>query len=215
MEHERSKLLKMPSTIAVAVQRKAGHRPLSSITSTEPDDAPGSGDGSTVNDIQEANLGEADAGFQLRAERGGDGPGRTYTMTYTAVDGSENTSQTRVFVVVPHDLAGRTEPLNLSVQENLLGTLVSWNPVDGATAYSVIRGKVRGLRLAGDVIDLGTVTCVRSSSSQTSTNGQEDDEIPALGEVFFYLVSYNDGRDSGYGTATATKPRVIASGGCE
>jgi len=62
---------------------------------------------------------------------------------------------------------------------------------------------------------LGTVTCIRSASSQTSTTGQEDSEIPAVGEAYFYLAEYNDGRDSGFGSASAAKPRISTAGGCE
>jgi HYR domain-containing protein len=188
---------------------------LFSIISSEPDDAPGAGDGNTSNDVQGADFGTTDTSFQLRAERGGSDSGRTYAATYTAVDESGNTSQARAFVVVPHDIGGSTEPLDLSVQESLTGTLLHWDSIAGATTYSVIRGNVRSLQLAGDVIDLGTVSCVRSGSSQSSTIGQEDGEIPLPGEAFFYLASYNDGRDSGYGSASAAKPRVSTAGGCE
>jgi hypothetical protein len=181
---------------------------LASIASTEPDDVPAPGDGNTSSDIQGADPGTPDSIFQLRAERDGNGTGRTYTVTYTAVDGSGNSSQAHAFVVVPHDLGGTTEPLDLSVQEALTGTRLSWNAVAGATFYTVIRGNVRSLQLAGDFIDLGAVSCVRPSSALTSTSGQEDDEIPARGEAFFYLASYNDGRDSGYGSASAAKPRI-------
>ena len=59
---------------------------LTSITSSEPDDAPGSSDGHTQNDIQGATPGTADFEFQLRAESDRNGPGRTYTVTYTGTD---------------------------------------------------------------------------------------------------------------------------------
>ncbi len=50
----------------------------------------------------------------------------------------------------------------------------------------------------------------------TSTLGQEDAEVPAVGEVFFYAVAYhNGGSSSSYGAASATKPRVTGVGGCE
>lgn len=74
---------------------------LTAITSSEPDDATGSGDGSTVNDIQGAVLGTPDTTFLLRAERGGTGEGRIYTVTYTAMDGSGNTTSASVEVLVP------------------------------------------------------------------------------------------------------------------
>src|SRR5207245_1679246 len=55
---------------------------LLSVTSSEPDDAPGDGDGRTTGDIGDATAGTPDAEIQLRAERSGDGPGRTYELTY-------------------------------------------------------------------------------------------------------------------------------------
>jgi hypothetical protein len=85
----------------------------------------------------------------------------------------------------------------------------------GALSYRVIRGNVTSLSEAGDFIDLGTVSCIQPSFAATSTQGHEDVEVPPLGEAFFYLVAYSDGRDSGYGTDTATKPRVKTGGGCE
>ena len=89
-----------------------------------------------------------------------------------------------------------------------------WNPVPGVSRYEVIRGTVASLHEDGDFIDLGTVSCIEPDSAATSTQGHEDAEIPPLGEVYFYFVAYNDGQDSGYGSDTATKPRVKTSGGC-
>src|SRR5262249_8598667 len=59
---------------------------LSSITSSEPDDDPGGGDGHTSDDIQDAVVGSADMSFALRAERDASGSGRVYTATYSAID---------------------------------------------------------------------------------------------------------------------------------
>jgi len=73
---------------------------LTSITSSEPDDAPGPSDGQTLNDIQGASFGTPDFNFQLRAESDRDGHGRTYTVTYTGTDdfGSSVVSTATVFV---------------------------------------------------------------------------------------------------------------------
>jgi hypothetical protein len=73
---------------------------LKSITSSEADN--GLGDGDQPNDIQEAAFNTADADFKLRAERAGNGPGRIYTVTYEAVDGSGNTKDVSATVTVPH-----------------------------------------------------------------------------------------------------------------
>jgi hypothetical protein len=70
------------------------------VTSSEPDN--GLGDGDTVQDVQGAAFGTADVAFQVRAERAGGGSGRTYSIVYTAEDGSGNTTPANVAVDVPH-----------------------------------------------------------------------------------------------------------------
>ncbi|HEU5182450.1 MAG TPA: MopE-related protein [Candidatus Polarisedimenticolia bacterium] len=73
---------------------------LLSVTSDEPDDAPGPSDGHTINDIQGAALGTADFQFQVRAESDRNGDGRTYTVTYQATDSSGATASASATVVV-------------------------------------------------------------------------------------------------------------------
>jgi N-acetylneuraminic acid mutarotase len=188
---------------------------LTSVTTSEPDDVPGGADGSTTADIQGAQVGTLDFDFQLRAERDGGGQGRAYRITYTAIDGSGNQSSASSIVFVPHDLGGSAEPLLMSAGEDATGMVLTWSPVPGASTYQVLRGNVGSLNDAGAFIDLGAVSCVQPASGTTSTQGNEDAENPPLGGAFFYLVAYNDGRDSGYGSDTATKPRVKTGGGCE
>ena len=53
--------------------------------------------------VEGADYGTADVDFQLRAERSGKGNGRTYEITYEAVDASGNSSTVTVYVEVPHD----------------------------------------------------------------------------------------------------------------
>jgi hypothetical protein len=188
---------------------------LTSVTSSEPDDAPGGGDGNTTSDIQGVQPGTASFGFQLRAERDAAGEGRTYKVTYAAIDSSGNQSSTSSIVFVPHDQNGTSEPLFISAQYGASGTFLQWPPVQGATSYRAIRGSVSSLQGSGEFIDLGTVACIQAGSPSTDTQAEPDAEIPPVGEAFFYLVSYNDGQDSGYGSDTATKPRVKTGGGCE
>jgi hypothetical protein len=76
---------------------------LVAVLSSEPDDAPGDDDGHTTQDIDGADLGTADAAIRLRAERASPGPGRTYTLRYSAVDASGNTRDESVLVRVPLD----------------------------------------------------------------------------------------------------------------
>jgi hypothetical protein len=74
---------------------------LVAITSSDPDD--GTGDGTTLDDIQGAAFGTPDTSFLLRAERSGSTPGgRVYTIVYRVIDGSGNASTATAFVRVPH-----------------------------------------------------------------------------------------------------------------
>lgn len=54
-------------------------------------------------DIGGAELGTDDREFELRADRKGSGSGRTYTITYSAMDASGNEATAVTTVMVPHD----------------------------------------------------------------------------------------------------------------
>jgi hypothetical protein len=136
-------------------------------------------------------------------------------VTYSAVDASGNSASATSIVFVPHDQGGVTEPLMLSVEEGAGGTLLKWDAVPGALSYRVVRGSVGSIAEADAFIDLGTVVCIQPESAATSTRGHEDAEVPLPGQAFFYVAAYNDGTDSGFGTETATKPRVATGGECE
>jgi len=59
------------------------------------------------------------------------------------------------------------------------------------------------------------VLCLESGSTDRSTaGGAEDADTPEPGRAFFYLVEYEDGAQSAYGTESADKPRVPGSGAC-
>ncbi len=73
---------------------------LISVTSNEPDDARGMGDGATINDIVIIDS----FTFEFRSERAGAGSGRIYTITYQATDASGNSAQTVVTVTVRHNM---------------------------------------------------------------------------------------------------------------
>jgi uncharacterized protein len=70
---------------------------LVSVTSNEPDNAAGGGDGNTTNDIV---ILDQDS-FRLRAERDETGSGRVYTVTYRAADACDNTTTESATVTVP------------------------------------------------------------------------------------------------------------------
>ncbi len=186
---------------------------LLSVTSSEPDDAPGIGDGNTTDDIQDASLGTPDFQVLLRAERDADSPGRTYTIAYQVSDHSGNAAFATTVVMVPHDMGQGVEPLNL-VMEDSSSTVLIWGPVDGARHYDIIRGDLASLRVDGSNIDLGQVVCIAADTTATTTTGYEDTAIPEPGQVFFYAVQYNDGtQDSSYGSESAGRPRVVPPGG--
>ncbi len=77
---------------------------LFSVESSEPDNT--KGDGNTVDDIQDDDLGTADECFKLRSERMGGGDGRKYTVIYQGKDESNNVAYDTVCVRVPHDQSG-------------------------------------------------------------------------------------------------------------
>lgn len=74
---------------------------LISATSNEPDN--GTGDGNTVDDIQDDDIGTDDRMVSLRAERKGNGDGRIYTLLYRVTDASGNSTEAAAHVYVPHD----------------------------------------------------------------------------------------------------------------
>lgn len=74
---------------------------LDSVTSSEPDNGPGSGN--TTGDIRGVEAGTDDRALLLRAERAGSGSGRVYTVIGSVTDAAGNSTQGVTQVVVPHD----------------------------------------------------------------------------------------------------------------
>lgn len=151
--------------------------------------------------------------FQLRAERG-DAAGRAYTFTYTAADNRSNVTMVSAVVFVPYDPSGVTDPLEVRVSESAVGTQVSWGAVPAARFYNVVRGSVRNLRDVGTAIALGALACVAEGTTATDTEGMEDTATPTIGDIFFYLVEYDDGRPSSFGTESSMKEYLADAGLC-
>jgi hypothetical protein len=78
---------------------------LLQASSSEPDDAPGLGDGATTGDIVTQPI-HACGLVRLRAERAGGGPGRVYRLVCVTVDRSGNAATAGTVVVVPSSLPG-------------------------------------------------------------------------------------------------------------
>jgi hypothetical protein len=75
----------VPITVSLNPECDVESIVLDSVVSNEPDN--GQGDGNTVNDVQGVSAGIADFEFEVRAERCGNGSGRTYTAHYSYCGG--------------------------------------------------------------------------------------------------------------------------------
>jgi len=207
----------VPVSAAVTATDNCGSPELRlvSVTSSEPDDAKGGGDGHTSGDIQGALIDTADLSFELRAERSGRGNGRVYEVVYQVTDVAGTTVLATARAVVPHSQGGVIEPVDLTLHESAVGTMTSWEDVAGATFYHVVRGDLGSIRLDGSSLDLGTVNCIESGSLDNSTQGGEDPTLPPAGAAFFYLVEFHDGwRYSTYGSESVGWPRLVTGETC-
>ena len=192
---------------------------LVSITSSEPDDAPGDGDGRTTGDITGSDLGTSDAEVWLRAERSSSGTGRTYQLTYTATDASGHSASALVLVTVPRDLGQGPDPLSIGLEHSAVsGTAhIYWTRVDGALGYDLITGDVASLRMTADRISLGTVRVPARLTTTLAWDEPATAPSPQSGKAIFYLLQYRDDHGaSGFGSESVPLPRQPESceGGC-
>jgi N-acetylneuraminic acid mutarotase len=192
---------------------------LRSVASSEPDDAPGMGDGNTTGDIQSADLGTADGEVDLRAERNGSGPGRIYTLMYRAADASGNATPALAVVAVPHDQGQGPEPLLMRLELDGTPGMVRlyWPATPGAMGYDVISGDLSQVRVENGTLRLGDVRVLARGTTVTSLSEDAASIMPPMGTAFFYLIQPRlDRGGMGYGTESAPWPRLPASceGGC-
>jgi hypothetical protein len=212
----------VPVHVQVAAQDLCGpvtQIVLSSVVSSEPDDAAGFTDGATANDIQGAGLGTLDTDLLLRAERDSVGPGRVYTLTYEATDGAGNVSSGVAVVTVPHDQGQGPEPLLMRVEPGGTPGMVRlyWPAVPGAVGYDVISGALSRIVVQNGTLSLGPVEVLARGTTDTEVSEGAMGVIPSTGECVFYLVQSRTAlRGVGYGTESAPWPRVPSScdGGC-
>lgn len=87
-------------TFTDALSRAAAYA-LVAAASSEPDN--GLGDGDTAGDVSGFVVGSQALAGSLRAERGGGGSGRVYTLGYRGLDVAGNAAECRTTVLVPHD----------------------------------------------------------------------------------------------------------------
>jgi hypothetical protein len=192
---------------------------LVSVTSSEPDDAPGTGDGNTTGDIAGADLGTADTDVDLRAERNGSGTGRVYQMTYRAVDASGNSTPAFAVVTVPHDQGSGPEPLLMRLEPDRTPGMVRiyWAGIPAAIGYDVISGDLSQAKVENGQLSLGAVRVLARGTTETLLTEDSNGVMPATGTAIFYLVqSHTDRGGGGYGTESAPWPRVpaLCDGGC-
>jgi hypothetical protein len=197
---------------------------LESILSSDPDDEPGTGDGSTVGDIQGAELETADTGVLLRAERSGTRPERTYTISLRVEDEAGHATRAAKVVSVVHDLGALPEPLRVDLVAGNPGSgnphqpavLMSWPAVPGATGYDLLRGDLQDWRRVSGEIVLWQPT-VLARGLQSAQFQDSDTAVPPLGRAWYYLVQAQTSfGPTGYGTESAIWPRRAdgCAGGC-
>ena len=186
---------------------------LESVTSSELDDAPGSDDGDTINDIQFADIGTADTDIDLRAEAAASGPGRVYTMLYSATDAANHTAYYADHAFVPRDDSTWTDSVSLMMIATEAGTLAEWTDAAGGTV-SLIRGNLHALRATGGAVGLGPVSCIEADSADSTTLGFEDTELPGSDRAFFYLVDHFNGTSRSLGTSSMGNLRAASFGTC-
>jgi hypothetical protein len=87
--------------------------------------------------------------------------------------------------------------------------LESSNPV--ASAYDFIRGDLGSLSEGAEGVSLGNVTCLENDSPDADTvGGNEDPDLPAPGEGFFYLSRFSAPPGPGsYGGSSANRDRSV------
>ncbi len=192
---------------------------LVAASSDEPDDSPGTGDGTTTGDIAGADIGSGDADILLRAERLAEGGGRIYDLAYRTIDASGNATLRRLSVTVPQDQGQGPDPLSLRLEP--FGpdarAQISWPAVAGASAYDVIAGDLGGIRAEAGTLRLGAVRVLARGTTSTTLTEEAGAIAPSPGAALFYLVQFRGPEGpSGFGTASAPLPRspTYCDGGC-
>jgi len=181
---------------------------LAAVASSEPDDAPGEGDGHTIGDTPGAYPAPPVGEVLLRAEREGAGTGRVYTLTPVATDNSGRVGSAVARVIVPHQQGGATEPVQLEVEPAALHWALATTPI----SYNVLRGDLFDVSSQGSFTVIEGAACLARGITDTTLSGPGVEETPARGRAYFYLVEYFDGANSGYGTETGGGETVVASG---
>lgn len=163
---------------------------------------PGSGSGGPhAGDVFGAAYGESDFDLELRAERGGRGAGRIYTLTYEAADASSLVVRHAVQVVVPHSMAAGVSQEQAAAPEGApleLAVRPTANPARGRVGLAFDlpgEGRVR-LR----IFDVGGRALATLADGQFPAGRHQAVFEPASGtpaQVVFYQLEWNGRRVGG------------------
>ncbi len=109
-------------------------------------------------------------------------------------------------------LATFPSPLNRLRVAGGADAVISWEAVEGAEAYDLIRGVLDAVVELEDRVDLGSATCLASATGALSV---ADPATPAAGQAFFYVmrIRWATSHDI-YGRSSRGLDRVPASGDC-
>ena len=95
------------------------------------------------------------------------------------------------------------------------GALISWQPVEGAATYDLIRGDVSNLSGCGSGACLGAVSCLANDTAATSVPPMQGDTVPPPGSIAFYLMRPTGGAvPPDFGRTSDGGSRVVSSGDC-
>ncbi len=125
-------------------------------------------------------------------------------------DGRNPTGKTDTYLV------DRARPATIEVGK-AAPTVVAWTADARYRRYDVVRGDVAQLQESGGAVDLGTLVCVEDDSPDVDTAGDEDPDVPAPGQAFFYLFRGTQGvaaGPDGYGFGSSGLERVAGGGDC-
>lgn len=162
-----------------------------------------SGNDGATSDDWSYTANTAPSSVQLRAERTGEGSGRTYTMSFTASDGHENSTTATCYVAVPHDQNGkvvagrsRTAIAHGFMSDAAPNPFTAWTdirftlPIDGAVSVRIFDG------LGRDVTEL--LRGYLSAGAHTVVwNGLRSDGVRATAGQYFYRIESDEMSETG------------------
>jgi len=171
-----------------------------SVSSSEPDDAKGGGDGNTTRDCYVVD----DQTVKLRAERQGGGDGRVYTITLSASDGAGNTSEATCEVIVPHDRSGLPKGIGGFITDSEMALPEDYflsqnypNPFNPSTTISFGLPQAENVTLniynaAGQLIRTLTNTMYSAGSHNVTWDATDYSGVRVANGIYIYELRANN-----------------------